>query len=148
MKEDRLKNEDHLQKVTKQLSTNFKSDDGKLNKSIEERIETAVSKFNFMITSLRKENRHDIKNVNFKVNKLSKCVCERIHEHVAESKKIRNNINKELTKHKLETESDLKNIRSDISNVRQGVIEETSNAVKKKYIQQVELLRLGWRRFL
>lgn len=43
---------------------------------------------------------------------------ERIHEYVAEAQKIRNNINKELTKHKLETESDLTNIRSDISNVR------------------------------
>lgn len=58
MKEDRPKSEDHLQKVTKQLSANFKSDVGKLNKSIEEGLETAVSKLNFMITSLRRENRH------------------------------------------------------------------------------------------
>jgi len=132
MKEDRPKSEDHLQKVKKQLPANFKSDVVKLIKSIEEGIETAVSKLNFMITSLREENRHDIKNVNSKANKLRKCVGERIHEYVAKTKKIRNNINKELTKHKLETESDLTNYRLDISNVRQRVIEETSNAVKQK----------------
>jgi len=66
MEEDRPKSEDQLQKVTEQLSANFKSEVVKLNKSIEEWIETEVSKLDFMITSLKEGNRHDIKNVNFK----------------------------------------------------------------------------------
>jgi hypothetical protein len=60
-KEDRPKIEDLLQIVTEQLSANFKSDVDKLNKSIEGGIETEVSKLNFMVTSLREENQHDIK---------------------------------------------------------------------------------------
>jgi vacuolar-type H+-ATPase subunit I/STV1 len=96
-----------------------------LNKSIEEGIETEVSKLNFMITSLREENRHDIKNVNSKVNNLSEFVGEMIHEYVAETKKVHNDINNELKKHKLETESVLTNIRPELSNVRQRVFEET-----------------------
>jgi hypothetical protein len=79
------------------LSANFKSEFDKLNKSTEEGIETEVSKLNFMITSLGEENRRDIKNVNYKVNRLIKCVGERIQEYVVEAKKIRNNINEELT---------------------------------------------------
>jgi len=42
-----------------------------LNKSIVEGIETEVSQLNFMITYFREENRHDINNVNSKVNKLT-----------------------------------------------------------------------------
>jgi hypothetical protein len=129
MEEDRPKCEDQLQKVTEQLSANFKSDVDKLNKIIEEWIETEVSKLNFMITSLREENRHDIINVNSKVNSLSECVDERLHEYVAEAKKVHNNIYKKLKNYKLETESDLANIRSELSNVRQGVVEENLNAV-------------------
>ena len=49
-----------------------------MNKSIDEGTETEVSKLNFMITSLREENRHDIENVNSKVNSLSECVNERV----------------------------------------------------------------------
>jgi hypothetical protein len=56
-------------------------------------------------------------------------VVERIKEFVVDAKKVKNNINKELTKHKLETESGLTNIRSELSNVRQGVAEETLNAI-------------------
>jgi hypothetical protein len=36
-------------------------------------------------------------------------------EYVAEDKRVHNNINKELTKQKLETESNLSNIRSELS---------------------------------
>lgn len=78
------------------MSANFKSDVDKLNKSVEEWIEMEVSKLNFMITSLREENRHDIKKVNSKVNNLSECVDERLHEYVEEAKKVRNNIYKKL----------------------------------------------------
>jgi len=59
-------------------------------------------------------------------------VGERIHEYVAEAKTIHNNIKKELTKHKLEAESDLTNIRSGIYNVREGLVEETLIAVWQK----------------
>jgi len=59
-------------------------------------------------------------------------VGERIYEYVAEAKKIHNNIKKELTKHKLEAESDLTNIRSGIYNIREGLVEETLNAVWQK----------------
>jgi RNase H-fold protein (predicted Holliday junction resolvase) len=51
-----------------------------------------------MVTSLREETRHVIKNVNSKVNTLIENVDERIHEYVAEAKKVHNNINKELKK--------------------------------------------------
>lgn len=60
---------------------------------------------------------------------MNECVVERIKEFVVDAKKVKNNINKELTKHKLETESGLTNIRSELSNVRQGVAEETLNAI-------------------
>lgn len=140
MKEDRPKSEGRLQKVTEQLSANVKSDGDQLNKSIEEGIETEVSKLNFMITSLREENRHDIKNVNSKVNNLSEFVGEMIHEYVAETKKVHNDINNELKKHKLETESVLTNIRPELSNVRQRVFEETfsiaSRFSRQKYCVQ------------
>ena len=53
---------------------------------------------------------------------------ERIHEYVAEAKKVHNNINKEFKK-KLETENDLTSIRSELSNIREGVAEETLDAV-------------------
>jgi len=56
-------------------------------------------------------------------------VDERLHEYVAETKKVHNNIHKKLKNHKLEIESDLANIRSELSNVRQGVVEENLNAV-------------------
>jgi hypothetical protein len=52
--------------VTEQLSANFKSEVDKMNKSIEEWMETEVSKLDFIVTSLREENRQDINNVNFK----------------------------------------------------------------------------------
>jgi hypothetical protein len=42
------------------------------------------------------------------------CVDENIKESVADAKKVKNNINKELEKHKLETESGLNNIRSEL----------------------------------
>jgi len=56
-------------------------------------------------------------------------VDERLHEYVAEAKKVHNNIYRKLKNHKLETESDLANIRSELSNVRQGIAEENLNAV-------------------
>jgi hypothetical protein len=98
VKGDRPKSEVRLQKVTEQLSVNLKYDFSKLDKSIEEGIETEVSKLNFMITSLREENRNDVKNANYKVNILSECKDEGIYEYVAEAKKFHNNINKELKK--------------------------------------------------
>lgn len=55
-KEYRQKNEDQLKRMTEKLSANFKADVGKLNKNKEKRIETEVSKLNFMITSLGEEN--------------------------------------------------------------------------------------------
>jgi len=118
MKEERPKNEDLLLTVTEQLSTNFKSDVDRLNKSIEEGIETEVSKRNFIIAFLREETRHDIKSVNSKENNLIECVDEIIHKYVAEAKKVHNDINKELKKQELGTENDLTNIRSELSNVR------------------------------
>jgi hypothetical protein len=55
--------------MTEQLAENFEADIDKLNKSIGQRIETDVSKLNFMTNYLREENRHDSNNVNSKVNK-------------------------------------------------------------------------------
>jgi serine/threonine-protein kinase RIO1 len=43
-----------------------------------------------MVTYLQEENRHDINNVNSKVNKLSECVGERINEYMAEDKRVQN----------------------------------------------------------
>jgi hypothetical protein len=102
-----------------------------LNKSTGKRIETEVSKLNFMVTYLQEENRHDINNVNSKVNKLSKCVGERIKEYMVEDKRVQNDKNKELTKQKLETESYLSNIRSELSNVRPRVADGTPNTMQQ-----------------
>ena len=71
-----------------------------------------------MNTYLGEENRHGINNVNSKVNKLCQCECERIKEYMAEDKRVQNNINKEWTKQKLETENNRSNIRSELPNVR------------------------------
>ena len=117
-----------------------------LNKSIVEGIETEVSQLNFMITYFREENRHDINNVNSKVNKLTQSVAERINGYMAEDKSVQNNINKELTKQKLETECNLSNIRSELSNVRQRVADRTPNTIQQKL--DSEILSLLWVRFL
>ena len=117
-----------------------------LNKSIGEGIETEVSQLNFMITYFREENRHDINNVNSKVNKLTQSVAERINGYMAEDKSVQNNINKELTKQKLETECNLSNIRSELSNVRQRVADRTPKTIQQKL--DSEILSLLWVRFL
>jgi hypothetical protein len=49
---------------------------------------------------------------------------------MAEDKRVQNNRNKELTKQKIETECNLSNIRSELSNVRQRVADRTP---KKQY---------------
>ena len=117
-----------------------------LNKSIGEGIETEVSQLNFMITYFREENRHDINNVNSKVNKLTQSVAARINGYMAEDKSVQNNINKELTKQKLETECNLSNIRSELSNVRQRVADRTPKTIQQKL--DSEILSLLWVRFL
>lgn len=49
---------------------------------------------------------------------MSECVGGRINEYTAEDKNVQNYKNKELTKQKLKTESNLSNIRFELSNVR------------------------------
>lgn len=65
---------------------------------------------------------------------------------MAEDKSVQNNINKELTKQKLETECNLSNIRSELSNVRQRVADRTPNTIQQKL--DSEILSLLWVRFL
>jgi len=65
---------------------------------------------------------------------------------MAEDKSVQNNINKELTKQKLETECNLSNIRSELSNVRQRVADRTPKTIQQKL--DSEILSLLWVRFL
>jgi len=65
---------------------------------------------------------------------------------MTEDKRIQNNINKEVTKQKLETESNRSNIRFEPSNVRQRVANRTSNSLQQKL--DSEILSLRWVRFL
>lgn len=65
---------------------------------------------------------------------------------MAEDKRVQNEKNKELTKQKLETESNLSNIRSELFNVRQRVADRTPNTMQQ--ILDSEILCLGWLRFL
>jgi uncharacterized protein YpbB len=51
---------------------------------------------------------------------------------MTEDKKIQDNINKALTKQKLETESNRSNIRSELSNSRQKVANRTPNSLQQK----------------
>lgn len=109
-------------------------------------METEVSQLNFMITNFREKTRHDINNVNSKGNKLTQSVAGRMNGYMTEDKSVQNNINKELTKQKLETECNLSNIRSKLSNVRQRVADRTPKTIQQKL--DSEILSLRWVRFL
>jgi len=65
---------------------------------------------------------------------------------MTEDKSVQNNINKELTEQKLETECNLSNIRSELSKVRQRVADRTPKTIQQKL--NSEILRLHWVRFL
>jgi len=56
---------------------------------------------------------------------------------MAEDKRVQNSINKELTKQKLETESNGSNIRSALSNVRQRVADRTPNSLQQNLDSEI-----------
>jgi hypothetical protein len=65
---------------------------------------------------------------------------------MAEDKRVQNKINKELTKHKIEIECNLSNIRSELSKVRQRVVDRTPKTLQQNL--DSEILSLRWVRFL